>query len=241
MNNFLTILFFTSPLILAAVIYYFKFEQAVSIIDSLNIWVIKTREKYLGQPGYFKKLVIRPCLWSLSFVMTQTDDIEDNYARVAVRTAAYLYLFGFFLLVAYFAVAIFVALVLLVIASWIFTMFTESGKTTSYVTRSAGERVRNKKFYNTEGMFDKQTHRVDDEGNIYDTRGVFDKKVGQVTEDGKILDTTGVFARQTAAIDGDGGIYDTTGVFDKKVGEIDGDGTVKDTTGVFSKQKGKLK
>ena len=240
MENFITVLFFLSPVILAAVIYFLKLDQAISIVESLNTWVIKTREKYLGQEGYFKKFVIRPCLWCLSFVMTQSEQIEDKYTRAAVRVGSYLYLICIFLFVAYMAVALFVLFIILGITFWIISFFTESS-TSSYRTSSVSNRIKDKKFYNTEGIFAKQTHKVDDKGNIYDTSGVFAEKVGKVTEDGKILDTKGVFAQQAGKIDGDGNIYDTSGVFAEKVGKVTEGGTVKDTSGIFSKEKGKLR
>jgi uncharacterized protein YacL len=98
------------------------------------------------------------------------------------------------LFVAYIAISIVIGI--LAIVFWLIAFFTDRD-TPSYRTSSVSNRIRGKKLYNTKGFFDKQTHRIDEKGNIFDTSGFIEKKVGEILEDGTIKDTKGIFGNRT--------------------------------------------
>ncbi len=237
MNNLGPVLFFSIPLILGAAIYFFKIQQAVDWLESLNGWLLKKREAIAGKEGFISKWFFRPMLWGLSKIMQMTEQIQDPFMRSSVRIAAYLYFAG---ILTYISLTIVIGIAIFMIVMWlIFEVLMDDGR--SSTSRPVRERVREKNLYDTKGFFNKKVGRIDENGNIYDTTGFFDKKVGNIDEEGRIKDTTAFFDKEKARIDDEGNIHDTTGFFDKKIGKIDNDGNIKDTTGFLDKNVGRLK
>lgn len=233
------ILLLCLPMILGACVFLFKIKKVVSWEESFNGWVANKRIANGEKTGFVSRWFFRPLLWGLAKIMTSTEQMQDEYVRSAVRTAAYVYILYFACMVAYISVAVVIAFVIIVLAFWVLSFFLDGGSSESYRTSTVNSRFKGKRLYNTQGIFNKEKGRVDEQGRVYDTTGIFDKQVGRVDEDGRIFDMKGVFDTQKGRIDSDGNIYDTTGVFDKRVARIDENGSIKDTSGIFDKEIGK--
>lgn len=234
------LLFFLFPAMAGAAVGAANIKEINDLIEKSNNWILNKLETVKDKGGKRHKYYFKPWFWMLNQINILSDQIATLQIRNAFKIAACLYICFLMLFIAYMVVALVILLVILAIIFWIISFFTE-GDSPSYRTSTVSNRIRGKKLYNTKGIFDKQTHRIDEKGNVYDTSGLFEKKVGEISDDGRILNTEGMFSKQTGKIDGNGNIYDSSGIIDKKVGEIKEDGTIKDTKGIIGKPTGKLK
>ena len=234
------LLFFLFPAMAGAAVGAANIKEINDVIEKSNNWILNKLEAVKDKGGKRHKYYFKPWFWMLNQINNLSDQIVTLQIRNAFKISAYLYICFLMLFIAYMAVVIVVLLVILAVTFMIISFFSDRD-TPSYRTSSVSNRIRGKKLYNTKGFFDKQTHRIDEKGNVYDTSGLFEKQVGKITDDGHILSTEGIFSKQTGKIDGDGNIYDSSGIIDKKVGEILEDGTIKDTKGIIGKPTGKLK
>lgn len=236
-SNLIPIIILGFPAIIGAAVYFFKYDNAVSWVESINGWFLRKKEAVSQKTGIVSRWFFRPVLWVLAKIMEMTEQTKDQYLRTAIRIASYLYFIGIAL---YISISIVVGIAILLIALWIIGELLAGDSGTSYTMRRTVSRVKDKSLYDTSGIVNKKVGRIDEDGNVYDTSGIFAKKIGKIDEDGKILDSTGVFDKQVGRIDEEGGIHDTTKVFDKKVGRIDENGNIHDTTGILDKKIGKV-
>lgn len=233
-DTIIIIVFLSLPLLLGAVVYFFKIQKVVSWVETINGWLIEKNASVAERQGFVSRWFFRPLLWGLLKIMNISEEVSDQYLKTAIRTSAYLYFAG---LLTYIGISIIIIIAIIGITFFLIDIFTSDSR--SYSTSTVSTRIRGTDLHDTRGIFKKRVGRVDNDGNIYDTTGIFEKQVGRVDEDGRILDTKGIFAKEEARIDGDGNVYDTTGIFEKQVGHVDEDGTVTDTRGIFNKQIGK--
>jgi hypothetical protein len=236
-STLITLIILGFPAIIGAAVYFFKYDKAVSWVESVNDWFLRKKESVSQKSGGVSRWFFRPVLWVLAKIMEWTEQTQDQYLRTAIRIASYLYFIGIAL---YISISIVVGIAILIITFWIIGELLAGDSGTTYTTRRTVSRIKDKSLYDTSGFFNKKVGRIDKNGNVYDTSRFLERKVGKIDDKGKVYDSTRFSDRQVGRIDEAGGIHNTTGILEKNVGHIDEDGTIHDTTGILNKKVGKI-
>jgi len=139
MHKLYSIMFFSSPLILGAIVAYAKLDVAVDWVNSFNGWIGRQLEGIGPESSFFKKWCHRPTLSVLSHAMNLSDDVQDVYMKSGIRVAACLYIIA---VATYIAVSIIVTIIILVICLLILSVILSGGKLPSS-DGNGGERVDN--------------------------------------------------------------------------------------------------
>jgi hypothetical protein len=227
------------PLVIGVTAPLFKAAWIVTLEDRFSSWIGRAREKAAPKTGAFHKYCYRPYLGGLWGMKGWTERISDQYLRVGVRLAVYLYFTlvatSVFLFALYVIVGVMIAILVLIFILWILGQALSESSGKGYAPPLAGfkrGRVVKEGFFSDEELyrvdqqgrikkpgflFDEPTgYRVDEEGNLYKEGFLFDQKLHEIREDGTIVDVTGVFPTDTGyRIGDDGKIYKKGLLFDE--------------------------
>ena len=145
-SNLIPIIVLGFPAIIGAAVYFFKYDKAVSWVESVNGWFLRKKESVSQKTGIVSRWFFRPVLWVLAKIMEMTEQTKDQYLRTAIRIASYLYFIGIAL---YISISIVVGIAILVIALWIIGELLSGDSGTSYTTQRTVSRVSSGEYKTT--------------------------------------------------------------------------------------------
>ena len=107
------------PLVIGGVIAAINADELNDLVDKLEVWLRRRKQRLAEKRGWFSKYVVGPLLWAIVAVCDWTNGFLHRGLKTGVRVTAMLYAIGAWLMLLYVALIVVVTIVVMIVIFYV--------------------------------------------------------------------------------------------------------------------------